>query len=198
MTPNRRRGMSSWERLVSSLDQEPEPGLRAMLAHHGLRILLLVATSIAIFLLFPAPRLPDAAVLERGVVAPHDVIAEFSFTIPKPADELLKEQVEAASGVPPVYRLVPSVADSVLGRVDNFFSAIDSLNAQLPPDRAQTVISALMMNNRITPTPGSVAILTDNRRRAELHASIEEAVREIFPRGVAPSNLGSGTAAVRP
>jgi putative nucleotidyltransferase with HDIG domain len=183
--------------MVSALDQEPDPGIRQMLIHHGVRIALLVAASVAIFLLFPAPRLPDAAVLERGVVAPHDVIAEFSFTIPKGPEELVKEQVEAASGVPPVYVLTPSAADTVLSRVDAFFAAIDSLTAQLPAQRARTVISALMMNNRISPTVGGVDILAETTRRRELHRAIEEAVKDVYPRGVAPSSLTAGSGAVR-
>ncbi len=197
MTPNRRRGESGWSRMVSALDQEPNPGLRPMLLHHSVRVVLLVLTSIAIFLLFPAPRLPDAAVLEQGVVAPHDVIAEFSFTIPKAPDELAKEQVEAASGVPPVYQLDRSVADTVMSRVDSFFGSIDSLTAQLPEERARTIVSALMMNNRISPTTGGVDILADAGRRRTLHRAIREAVREIYPEGVAPSSLGAGSGAVR-
>ncbi len=50
------------------------------------------------------------------MVSPHDVIAEFSFEIPKSPDELLREQVEAASGVPPVYVQSPAAADSVIAR----------------------------------------------------------------------------------
>jgi putative nucleotidyltransferase with HDIG domain len=183
--------------MVSALDQDPDPGLRPMLLHHSVRVVLLVLTSIAIFLLFPAPRLPDAAVLEQGVVAPHDVIAEFSFTIPKAPDELAKEQVEAASGVPPVYQLDRSAADTVMSRVDSFFGSIDSLTAQLPEERSRTIVSALMMNNRISPTTGGVDILADARRRRALHLSIDEAVREIYPEGVAPSSLGAGSGAVR-
>src|SRR5690606_2635551 len=100
--------------------------------HHGSRIGLLLLTSIAIYGLFPAPRLPDTAVLERGAVASSDVIAEFDFDIPKSADELVKEQVEAASSVSPIYDLHPEITESAVQALDAFFAAIDSLISSVP------------------------------------------------------------------
>ena len=107
MIPNRTSATSSWRKAALALDADPGGSWVAALVHHGSRVALLLVTSIAIYGLFPAPRLPDTAVLEPGVVASQDVIAEFTFDIPKSADELLREQVEGASGVPAVYDHVP-------------------------------------------------------------------------------------------
>jgi putative nucleotidyltransferase with HDIG domain len=188
---------SVWERAAIALDEDPGSSGFARAVHHGSRAVLLFFTAGLIFLLFPAPRLPDTAVLERGVVAPQDVIAEFTFDIPKDPDELLREQVEAASGVPPVYDLTPAAADSVLSGVRSFFATVDSLIARVEPDDRREVIRGFMEAHRITPTPTSVDILIQPRRRAQLQRSIETSVEELFPVGVAPSSLGEGVSTVR-
>ena len=64
---------SVWKRAISALDKEPESRWFALLVHHGGRLALLFGTAVAIYLFFPEPRVPDAAVFERGVVAPLDV-----------------------------------------------------------------------------------------------------------------------------
>src|SRR5687768_9446697 len=78
-----RKKRSFWRRAALALEEEPESRWFAQIVHHGARGLLLLANAVAIYLLFPAPVLPDAAVFERGVVAPQDVIAEVGFDIPK-------------------------------------------------------------------------------------------------------------------
>src|SRR5680860_223518 len=97
------RPTSWWRRAIQALDGPPRSDWLSQIVHHGSRGLLLLLAAIAVFLLFPAPRLPDTAVLERGVVAPFDVIAEFPFSIPKSDVQLQREQAEAASGVPPIF-----------------------------------------------------------------------------------------------
>src|SRR5690606_16378544 len=156
MTPARRQSQSIWQRVSRALEGAPEAHWLSQLAYHGARVALLLATGVVVFLLFPAPRVSDTAVLERGVVAPQDVIAEFSFDIPKTPEELLREQVEAASGVPPVYDLVPTARDSVLRNVDAFFDAVDSVIAAALAGRESQAVRALAERTRLTPTPGSV------------------------------------------
>lgn len=188
---------SVWERAALALDEEPGTNWFARAVHHGARLALLIATAIAIFLLFPAPRPADTAVLERGVVAPQDVIAEFTFDIPKSADELLRERVEAASGVPPIYDLDPAAADSVVRGVRSFFGSVDSIVASRPEGERAAALRQLMERHRITPTATSVELLISPGRRAQLQRSIESAVRDLFPTGVAPSSVPPGVSAVR-
>ncbi len=192
------RGAGSvWRRAALALDEAPDAHWFWRAVHHGARVLLVAVTAVAIFLLFPAPRLPDTAILERGVVAPSDVIAEFDFDIPKTPDELVREQMEAESGVPPVLDLSPLARDTVLAGVRTFFSGIDSLVANTAPDARAEALTPFMAANRVTATPSSLEILLDPGRRTQVQRSVEQAVRELYPRGIAPSSLGQGVSAVR-
>ena len=197
MTQHRRDPASSWWRALAAFDEAPDSNWLARLAHHGSRLALLLATAIAVFILFPSPRVSDTAVLERGVVAPADVIAEFSFDIPKTPDELLREQVEAASGVPPVYDQVPAVRDTVLAAVRVFFSGVDSVASSAPATAARDALRAHLDRNRIGPTAVALDALADAGRRTILRRSIEGAVNELYVRGVAPTTVGQGVSTVR-
>jgi putative nucleotidyltransferase with HDIG domain len=190
-------GSSVWRRAALALDEAPDAHWLWRGVHHGARVLLIVITAVAIFLLFPAPRLPDTAILERGVVAPSDVIAEFDFSIPKTPDELLREKVEAASGVPPVYDQSPQAADTVIAGVRSFFSSLDSVIASTQPQRRAEAVRAFMERSRLSPTPTSLEILLDPGRRTLVQNTIQRAVRDLYPRGVAPSSLSQGVSAVR-
>ncbi|HUE96800.1 MAG TPA: HDIG domain-containing protein [Longimicrobiaceae bacterium] len=192
------REESVWRRAAVALEEEPEGRWFALAVHHGARVLLLLATAIALYFLFPAPRLPDTAVFERGVVAPQDVIAEIGFDIPKASDELLREQAEAASGVPPVYVLEPAAADSVLAGIRGLFSSLDSIaSSENTPEARRAAVRAFMEQNRISPTPSSVDVLLDPARRAALSRSIELAIQDLYPRGIAPSSLSQGVSTIR-
>jgi cyclic-di-AMP phosphodiesterase PgpH len=188
---------SVWRRAALALDEAPQAHWAYGLVHHGSRLLLLIVAAIAIFLLFPAPRLPDTAVLERGVVAPQDVIAEFTFEIPKSPDELLREQVEAASGVPPLYAQSPGASDTIIAGVRSFFLSLDTIVRTTEREERRAVVRDFMERNRLSPTSASLDILMDPTTRATLQRSIEQSVRDLYPLGVAPSSLGQGVSAVR-
>lgn len=196
MTAKRTEAASSLRRAALALDEDPGGSWVAGLVHHGSRILLLLITSVAIYGLFPAPRLPDTAVLEPGTVAPQDVIAEFSFNIPKSPDELLREQVEAASGVPAVYDLLPWAADSVVAAIEGLFEEIEAAaTTGVPAERAE-VLADVLESNRLSPTPAAIELLVDPQRRQALLQSVVSAVREHLPAGVAPGALPSGVSAI--
>lgn len=164
------------------------PWYRAGMLTHALRMLLLLATAVAVYLFFPAPRLPDAAVLERGVVAPNDVIADFAFAIPKTEQELLEDRAEAAAAVPPVYNLSPAVADTVIAGFQSFFARADTVLARVPPEERPARARALLEQNRIAATPGAVAVLLNPQSRAVLRGSLIRTVRETLPQGVLASS----------
>ncbi|MEX2584285.1 MAG: HDIG domain-containing metalloprotein [Gemmatimonadota bacterium] len=191
------KSQSVWRRAAIALEEEPESRWFALVVHHGARVLLLLLTAVAIHLLFPEPRAPDATVFERGVVAPEDVIAEVAFDIPKTPEELLREQVEAVSGVPPVYVLDPTAADSVLLGVGSLFATLDSILVDAPEEERRAAVRNFMDSNRLSPTPESVDLVLDPQRRTALQNSIERAVRELYPLGVAPSSLSQGVSTIR-
>jgi putative nucleotidyltransferase with HDIG domain len=188
---------SVWRRAATALEEEPEDRWLPLVVHHGGRVLLLLAAAVAIYLLFPAPRLPDAAVFERGVVATHDVIAQVGFDIPKSYQELQREQQEAASGVPPVYVHDPVAGDSVLAGVNGLFAAVDSIIAATEGEERRSQVRAFMEQNRTPPTLNSIELFLDAGRRNELRESIERAVRTSYPLGVVPSSLSTGTSTIR-
>jgi hypothetical protein len=127
------------------------------------------------------------------VVAPQDVIAEFTFEIPKSPDELLREQVEAASGVPPLYAQSPGASDTIIAGVRSFFLSLDTIVRTTEREERRAVVRDFMERNRLSPTSASLDILMDPTTRATLQRSIEQSVRDLYPLGVAPSSLGQGS-----
>jgi cyclic-di-AMP phosphodiesterase PgpH len=191
------KSQSVWRRAAIALEEEPESRWFSLVVHHGARLLLLLFAAVAVYLLFPEARAPDATVFERGVVAPQDVIADVAFDIPKSPEDLLREQTEAASGVPPVYVHDATAADSVLAGIGGLFAAIDSILLQTPPEARRTSIQSFMESNRLSPTANTVDLILDPQRRTALQASIERAIRELYPLGVAPSSLNQGYSTIR-
>jgi cyclic-di-AMP phosphodiesterase PgpH len=182
-------------RAALALEEAPERHWAALLVHHGGRALLLVVVSVAVYLFFPAPRLPDAAVLERGVVAPTDIIAEFTFPIPKTEVELLREQAEAASGVPPVLDYHPAAMGELVGSVRALFAGIDSTVVHSEPDTRREALHDFL-TPRLPLTSEMVGVLMRAQDRRELQRSIELVVEEAFPRGVvAPTLAREGASA---
>src|SRR6202008_4818635 len=143
---------------------DPPPKRRARLLFHLLRAGVLLGASIAIYLLFPAGAAPGPVVLERGVVAPQDVIARIPFQIPKTQEELRREQEEAARGVPPVLDYRPQAADSVLAQANAFFARLAAADAAAPEQRADAVRQVLAESG-IPTTLGGVEVLQDPVRR---------------------------------
>ncbi|HET7229632.1 MAG TPA: HDIG domain-containing protein [Longimicrobium sp.] len=178
---------------------EPPPRRRrARLAHHLKRAAVLLASATGMYVLFPGGASPGPAVLERGVVAPHDVVATIPFQIPKTEAELRREQEEAARGVPPVYDYTGSAADSVVGGLRGFFRRVSDALAQAQPPQRDAALRQVLSQSGVPSTLGGLAVLADSAQRASLLAATERAVREQFPRGVAASSPGrSGISAVR-
>jgi putative nucleotidyltransferase with HDIG domain len=177
---------------------EPPPRRpRARLLFHGVRFAALLVTALAVYALFPAGAAPGPVVLERGVVAPQDVISTIPFQIPKTEEEARREQEEAARGVPPVYDYRPQAADSVLSAARGFFARVAQADS-LPPERRSEAVRRVLAAGGVPTTLGGVEVLQDPARRAALQDATERAVREQLPRGVAGgSPERSGISAVR-
>ena len=178
--------------------EPPRRRWTALLAHHGLRVAVLLGTAVAVWLLFPSAGTPGPVLLERGVVAPEDVIAEIPFQIPKTEEELRREQEEAARGVPPVYDYAPAAADSVSAGLAAFFAAVAQALEAAPAGQEAQAVRGVLSRSGVPTTLGAVEVLSDPVRRAELEAGTQGAVRGLLPRGIAGTSPGrSGISAVR-
>ncbi|HEX6036640.1 hypothetical protein, partial [Longimicrobium sp.] len=177
----------------------PAPRSRAARAlHHAMRGALLLAVAIGVYLLFPGAQTADVPVLERGVVAREDVIAEVAFSVPKAPEALRREREEAARGVPPVYEYRPAAGDSVVGGLRSFFAAVDAVLVAIPPGAEPEAVRGALDAARIPSTRGTIDALVDPARRQQLRVTAEQAVRDLFPRGVAAgSPARGGVSAVR-
>jgi putative nucleotidyltransferase with HDIG domain len=178
--------------------EPPRPTGAAAWLHHGVRAAVLLGVSIAVYLLFPGAQTADVPVLEQGVVAREEVIAQVAFTVPKAPEELRREQEEAARGVPPVYDYRPAAGDSVVGGLRQFFAAVEEGLRTAAPGQEQQAIRNALAAARVPTTLGAVEVLANPARRLQLRAGAETAVRDLFPRGVAAASPArGGVSAVR-
>jgi cyclic-di-AMP phosphodiesterase PgpH len=187
MSAPRRQAPPVLRRAALAVEEAPEAGWAAQLLHHGARLLLLIATAATVYLFFPAPRVPDVAVLERGDVSMQDVVAEFPFVVYKTETELNRERAEAASGVPPVLDFLPGAADEMIGAVRNLFLATDSVIVNTEVELRRDAVRGFLARERIYPTVGALSFLLNAEDRRGLRLSMEVAIRDFFPRGVVAS-----------
>src|SRR5690606_33908997 len=100
-------------------------------------------------------------------------------------------------GVPPVYVLDPTAGDSLIAEVGALFATVDSIVASTNGVERRSAVRAFLELNRISPTPTSVDLFLDPDQRNALRTSIEQAVRELYPTGVAPSSMSPGISTIR-
>ena len=174
---------------LRALSTRPEHVWPDAVIHHGFRVALLLGLGFLLHALFPVAPAPDFPQYERGHVPQEDIIAEESFTIPKSAAELTQEREEAAAAVPPVFRYDPTAVDTVLRRVNDFMSHIDSAAAvgDTDTDRRESVRRLLTAYGFIV-NPGAVDLLLERANRQMLLRSLERTVREELPRGIVADN----------
>lgn len=163
--------------------------------HHGMRILLLLATAVGIYLLFPVAPTSDSALVEPGAIARQDVIASVAFRVPKPQEELARDREQAASGVSVVFDEAPAAADSMAAAVARFFADAERALATTPtqPEKAVTEV---LRSVRIPVTVGAVNVLVDSVQRRTLAAATTTSIQAVLPSGVVAA-VPSGVEAVR-
>ena len=102
--------------------------------HHGARVLLVVVLAGLLTSFFLPAEGPVVQPYDSWSVAPEDVIARFSFDVPKTPAELEAEQNSVREGVPPTFDFVPEFADTMRAELERFFDQLDS--AVVADDRA--------------------------------------------------------------
>ncbi len=89
--------------------------------HHGARVLLVVVLAGLLTSFFLPAEGPVVQPYDSWSVAPEDVIARFSFDVPKTPAELEAEQNSVREGVPPTFDFVPEFADTMRAELERFF-----------------------------------------------------------------------------
>jgi hypothetical protein len=115
-----------WREAMGSLSGEPTHDRRQAIVHHGARIALLLALTVAIYLLFPASPVQDFPALEKGMVPEQDIIAQVPFYIYKTDAELAQEREEAAAAVAPIFEYDPTAVDTMVASARTFMMFVDS------------------------------------------------------------------------
>ncbi|MDT8435532.1 MAG: HDIG domain-containing protein [Gemmatimonadota bacterium] len=178
------RVRETWHDAVRALDRDPGEQWSERAAHHGARAVFVLAVAAGLPFLFPRSPLPEAVSLSEGAVADVDVIAAFSFDVPKGQDQVAAERAEAQRAVPPVYVLDPAAADSSRIRAIRFLAAVDSASAG--DSLGMGAVADLSERFGIRLPAVHWAQLADAERRRTLRAALTRAWEELLPRGFAP------------
>lgn len=175
------RAPGSWWALLSRAPQRRWPDA---VLHHGARVLLLVLVALVVTVLFPAERpMRSVSRYTIGMVADEDVLAEFAFAIPKSDEELARDRREAVALVPPTFEHGPAVADSVRGRLEEFFAELEG--AVLASRRTADTVRAVLSRYGIPGSESQIGLLADRESRQLVTRASLAAASEILPRGVA-------------
>jgi putative nucleotidyltransferase with HDIG domain len=166
---------------------EGSPRERAV-RFHGVRALIALGVAAVTYLVFPASPAVDSPVLEVGSVAPDNVIAPFSYTVPKSPQELEKEQNDLARTVEPIFSLVPAALDSSRKLVDDFAAGL----RQIPsgPDAARaTAVQQLGERLGVQLTPAEAQYLANGERGAAVTAAVRRAYDRWLAGGIAATGV---------
>ena len=179
-------GPTRWRDALRAANREPGEDWRERFVHHGVRVVVVGLAALAVFFLFPRSPLPNFALLEEGMVAPRDVIAEIPFSVRKPPEELEEQRSEAADSVAPVFSVDSAAVDSTLARLDAFFAGLDS--AVAAPSADGEAVRQWLESHGLSPSAGQTTYLTRAEGRAFLLEQVGRAFRELLPRGVAQAS----------
>lgn len=163
-----------------------DPGGRgwpANVIHHGVRALLALSIALIVALLFPVSPVRDFPVLEKGMVAEEDIIAEVGFPIFKSELELQRERAEAAAGVPPILDYDASAVDTVRERVSAFLARIEAA-ADSAAGRRSNAIADVLVAHGFPVTEAYLEVLSDPRQRVRLASALRLAIDRDLPAGV--------------
>jgi cyclic-di-AMP phosphodiesterase PgpH len=173
-------------KFLELLSRSPQQRWPDAVVHHGARALLLLGLAVATTMLFPVAPLVDFPVLERGMVAEEDVIAEVPFSVYRSDQELARARQDAAAAEKPIFVYHPAAADTMLASVEAFFTRIDSVvTAATTEDEARERVRAVMTSQAVPPSSQEVELLLDTRQRERLRRSVREAILEELPQGIA-------------
>lgn len=170
---------------LKALNERPARVWPEGVLHHGVRVLLLFALALMTATFFPVSPVPDFPVLEKGMVAEEDVIAEVGFPIPKSEADLARERAEAAAGVSPIFVYHPAAADTMLGRVETFLARVDSAVAVDSATPGSGALRSLLQSYGLPADDATLDLLRTQRSRTQLERALGLAIRTELPVGIA-------------
>jgi cyclic-di-AMP phosphodiesterase PgpH len=173
--------------LLELLSRPPQQRWPDAVVHHSARALMLVAIAVATSMLFPVSPITDFPVLERGMVAEADVIAEIPFDIYRSESELARARQDAAASSKPIFVYEPTAVDSMNAAIDAFFERVEAAAADGSPDGARQRVRELLTAYALPPSAQEVALLLDARQRERLRRSVRDVIQDELPRGIALS-----------
>ncbi|HYA52464.1 MAG TPA: hypothetical protein VEG33_14995, partial [Streptosporangiaceae bacterium] len=175
-------------RRPSRVQLEPISGLWAeRWTFHGARWGLLAALALITYALFPVARSVDTPVLDVGEVSPVEVLAPYTFPVPRSPGEVAQEAGALAAQVRPIYTYQRSVVDSVVAQVEALFTALDAASS----DSAR-VEDARRFSIQLVPDEAHLLAQADRRaafRRALVRLAQEELVRGVPASGTVEREL---------
>jgi cyclic-di-AMP phosphodiesterase PgpH len=173
--------------MLGLLSRPPQQRWPDAVVHHSARAFMLVAIALATSMLFPVSPMADFPILERGMVAEEDVIAEIPFSIYRSESELARARQDAAAGSKPIFVYDATAVDSMKAAVDGFFERVEAVAAGGAPDGARQRVRELLTAYALPPSAQEVALLLDARQRERLRRSVRDVIQDELPRGIALS-----------
>jgi putative nucleotidyltransferase with HDIG domain len=163
--------------------------------HHGARVFLLVALSVAVVLLFPPGPRPVVAPFgedDIGGSARETVVAEVPFSVPKTPEDFANEQETFAATIPPIFLYSQEVADSAEAQGARFFERLEA--AADSGDLAQVRAVAGELIVAIEPDQAETLMDATNRRR--LREAFEEVTDQLLRNYLDANDAGELTSEI--
>jgi cyclic-di-AMP phosphodiesterase PgpH len=171
--------------ILELLSRPPEQRWPDGVVHHSARALMILGLALATTLLFPVTPLTDFPVLERGMVAEEDVIAEIPFPIYRSESELARARQDAAAATPPIFVYDGTAVDSMVAAVDAFFARVEGVASDGGEAGQRQRVRELLTAYALPPSSQEVDLLLDARNRERLRRSVRNAIEDELPRGIA-------------
>ena len=145
--------------------------------HH--RLLNFVGVLVLLNIVFAPPISRRKYNLKAGEIATYDVIAPYTYAIPKSPEELAVERAEIATRIPPIFESNQGVAKSLYKRVGALESFIDS---SLLRDRRDTTLAMLQRDFGLPRELGVYLLRSDYKT---ILRRIDGAIQDLYIRGIA-------------
>jgi putative nucleotidyltransferase with HDIG domain len=171
--------------LRTPLDRQPvveePPPQESWLAHHGVRIGLLLAVAIITYAFFPASPAVESPIYEIGSVAADNVIAPFAFVVRKSDADLQRERDELVRSAKPVLTYVAPAVDSALRQLRAFNEAVTAAARERDSAAVQEAASSV----GVSLTPAEAAYLRFEGRRRTMVDGVRRVYERWLRQGVA-------------